>query len=362
MTQTSRTGDLRVYIGAYTQSHSTGIYVYRLDLSNGALSYLATSPPLDEPSFLVIDSNQRYLYAVNETKEFAGEATGAVSALEIDRQSGGLTLLNQQPSGGMEPCHLDIDADNRYIAVSNYGSGSVSMLPIRADGGLGPPQTVTHEGSSILSPRQDQPHAHSITIDPSNRFAVAADLGMDKILVYRLNRDDGVLEPHDQLAVQAGAGPRHMAFHPVGHFAYLINEIDNTINAYAYDGDAGRLQQVQSVSTLPPEFDGPSGTAEVRVHPSGKFLYGSNRGHDSIAIYAIDAGTGYLRVVDYEPTLGRHPRNFNLDPSGRFLLAANHGSDSIFSYWVDQSTGELTPTGYGTDEVGMPVCIKFTAG
>ena len=356
---TQTEGDLLVYVGTYTQSSSEGIYIYRLDPATGALSYVATSPPLDEPSFLVIDSNQRYLYAVNEVDEFDGEPTGAVSALEIDAATGALTLLNQQSSGGVHPCHLDIDADNGCIVVANYSGGTVSMLRIGDDGRLGPPETVVHRGSSVL-PRQEQPHAHSITVDPGNTFALVADLGMDKVLIYRINREDGLLEPHAEVAIQAGAGPRHMAFHPNGRFVYLINEIDNTMNAFAYDGVDGRLTELQSVSTLPPNWRGDSGTAEVRVHPSGKFLYGSNRGHDSIAIYTIDGETGLIRVVDFESTQGQYPRNFNLDPSGTLLLAANHGSDTIYSYWVDQSTGELTPTGHGTDAVGMPVCLKFT--
>jgi len=352
-------GDVLVYVGTYTQTSSEGIYVYHLDTTSGALSYVATSPPLDSPSFLVIDSNQRYLYAVNEVGEFGGEPTGAVSALEIDASTGGLTLLNQQSSGGGHPCHLDIDAGNGCIVVANYGGGTVSMLRIRDDGSLGPPDTIIHEGSSIL-PRQETPHAHSITVAPGNTFAVAADLGMDKVLVYRINREDGLLEPHDEVAIQAGAGPRHMAFHPNGRFVYLINEIDNTMNTFAYDGKGGGLTELQSVSTLPADWQGASGTAEVRVHPSGKFLYGSNRGHDSIAIYTIDGETGRLQIVDFEPTQGEHPRNFNLDPSGTFLLAANHNSDTIYSYWVDQTTGKLTPTGHGADAVGMPVCLKFT--
>ncbi len=352
-------GDVLVYVGTYTKSSSTGIYVYRLDTTNGALSYVATSPPLDNPSFLAIDSNQRYLYAVNEVGDFGGESTGAVSALEIDSSTGGLTLLNQQSSGGGHPCHLDIDAGNRCVVVANYGGGTVSMLRIREDGSLGPPETIVHQGSSVTE-RQASPHAHSITVDPGNRFALAADLGMDKVLIYRLDREEGVLEPHDEVAVQAGAGPRHMAFHPNGRYIYLINEIDNTMNAYAYDGEAGSLTELQSTSTLPPDWQGGGGTAEVRVHPSGKFLYGSNRGHDSIVIYTIDEETGLIRVVDFEPTRGEHPRNFNLDPTGTFLLAANNSSDTIYSYRVDQATGELESTGHGTDAVGTPVCLKFT--
>jgi 6-phosphogluconolactonase len=349
------------YIGTYTRGESEGIYIYRLDLSSGALEHAGTVPGVSNPSFLAIDSQQRYLYAADEDMEFQGRPGGAVSAFAIDPHSGGLTFLNQQPTHGGAPCHLVVDSTGRYVLLANYMGGNLAVYPIQGDGSLGPAShLVQHEGASINPERQDRPHAHSINLDPANRFAFAPDLGLDKVMIYRLDLDAGKLIPNQPpwAQVQAGAGPRHFTFHPNGNYAYLINEIDSTITVFAYDAGRGALAEIQTTPTLPADFTGKSTTADIHVHPSGKFLYGSNRGHDSLAIFAIDETTGKLTFIGHESTQGQTPRNFAIAPGGTFLLAANQRSDNIVTFRINQETGQLTPTGH-IAQAPMPVCIKF---
>lgn len=350
-----------VYIGTYTRTTSKGIYVYRFDPSSGALEYVSEAAGLSNPSFVALHPSGRYLYSVNELGQFEGKPSGGVSAFAIDPATGGLTLLNQQPSVGTGPCHISIESTGRYALVANYAGGSVTMLPIEADGKLGAPcDFVQHEGSSVNLSRQKAPHAHSINPDPTNRYAYVPDLGTDKIVIYQLDLANGKLAPNDPpfARVKAGSGPRHMDFHPNGKFAYVINEIGSTITVFDYDAATGALKEKQMISTLPEDFMGVSHTADIHVAASGKFLYGSNRGHDSIAIFAVDEATGKLSPIGYESTRGRFPRNFALDPTGNFLLAANQNTDNIFTYRIDQATGKLTWTGHET-KVGMPVCLKF---
>jgi 6-phosphogluconolactonase len=354
-----------VYIGTYTDSKSKGIYVSRLDIANGQLSVPELAVETASPSFLAIHPNRRLLYAVGEIDNFAGKKSGAVNAFSIDSKSGRLTLLNQQPSGGAGPCHLVCDRTGKSVLVANYGGGSVSALPIDADGKLGEATAfIQHAGSSVNPQRQKEPHAHSINVDASNRFAVAADLGLDKLLVYRFDAGKGTLVPNDppHASVKPGSGPRHFAFHPKGRFAYVINEIQCTVTAFEYNAQRGELKEIQTISTLPEGESVQRGysTAEVQVHPSGKFVYGSNRGHDSIVVYTIDESTGKLAYVENKPTQGKTPRNFGIDPTGAFLLAANQGSDSLVVFRINSSSGRLTPTGQ-TVEVGAPVCVKFLA-
>jgi 6-phosphogluconolactonase len=245
--------------------------------------------------------------------------------------------------------------------VANYGGGSVACLPIGEDGRLGDATAfIQHKGSSVNPQRQREPHAHSINLDAANRFAFVADLGLDKVLVYRFDPSAGTLEPNDPPAavIASGSGPRHFAFHPSGRFAYVINELNSTVTAFAYDAERGTLQTLQTVTTLPEGFDGKSFPAEVQVHPSGKFLYGSNRGHDSIACFAIDAATGRLTPIGHEPTQGKNPRNFGIDPTGAYLLAANQDGDNVVAFRIDPATGKLSPTGQSI-RVPMPVCVKF---
>lgn len=353
--------ELLVYIGTYTSGKSEGIYVYRLDLASGALKFASKATGVKNPSFLAIHPQGRYLYSVNEVGDLAGKPGGAVSAFAIDPNSGGLTFLNQQSSVGTGPCHLSLDKTGKFVLAANYGGGSICVLPTQDGGRLGEATDfIQHQGSSANPQRQQGPHAHYITPDPTNRYVFATDLGLDKILIYQLDLARGKLKPNavPWAQVKAGAGPRHLDFHPNGKYAYLINEIDSTIVAYDYDEGHGALREIQTVPTLPKDFSGTSHTADVHVSPSGKFVYGSNRGHDSLAIFAIDEATGKLTYVGHESTQGKTPRNFAIDPTGSYLLAANQSSDTVVTFRIDQSTGKLRSTDQ-VAEVPTPVCLKL---
>ena len=361
MDAASKTKKLWVYVGTYTGDESKGIYLLELDLADGSLKSLGVAAETKNPSFVAIHPNQRLLYSVSEVSDLDGVKTGGVAGFSIDQKTGKLTLLNRQPSGGGGPCHLVVDQTGRNVLVANYGGGSVSALPIQEDGRLKKASAfIQHRGSSVDPRRQGEPHAHSINIDGDNRFAVVADLGLDKVLVYKFDPAKGTLTPNTppSAAVKPGAGPRHFAFHPNGRNAYVINEIGNTVTTFRYDGEKGILDPIQSISTLPADFEGTSHTAEVQVHPSGKFVYGSNRGHDSIAVYSVNPETGKLTLVEIEPTGGETPRNFGLDPTGQYLLAANQSTGDVFVFSIDQKTGELKATGAKVD-VPAPVCLKF---
>jgi len=350
-----------VYVGTYTGAKSKGIYVCRLDEATGKLSSPELAAETKSPSFLAIHPNGRFLYAVGEMSNFGGTQSGAVSAFSLEPASGKLTLLNQQASGGAGPCHLAVDHEGRSVLVANYGSGSVAALPIQRDGSLGAASAmIQHEGSSVNPQRQAGPHAHFITTDASNHYVLACDLGLDKVLMYRLDAAKGSLVANDSasVSVKAGSGPRHLAFSPDGHFAYVINEMSSTLSAFAYDSGRGVLKELQTVSTLPSGFKGDNSCAEVQVHAAGKFVYASNRGHDSIAIFAIHPTTGKLTLVEHQPTKGRTPRHFGIDPTGTWLLAENQGSDNIVVFRVDSRSGRLQPTGQVV-EVGAPVCVAF---
>ena len=355
-------GTMFVYVGTYTSKGSEGIYVYRMNLESADLELVGKATNIENPSFLAIDPKKRYLYAVNEVHSFAGKKSGAVSAFSIDQKTGELTFLNSKLSLGKSPCYISIDKNGKYVFVANYSSGNVSVLSIMDDGSLGDATDfIQHVGSSVDPKRQEGPHAHSIVIDPSNRYVYVADLGLDKILIYRFDSESGRIIPNEKQAwvkMKPGAGPRHFTFHPNGKFAYVINELDSTIAVFSHDRDNGTLEEIQTVSTLPEGFKGTNYPADVHVSPSGKFLYGSNRGHDSIVIYQVDEETGKLRCVGHESTRGEFPRNFAIDPSGRFLLAANQNTDNIVTFRIDQDTGLLEPTGHET-KVSMPVCIEF---
>ena len=352
-----------VYFGTYTGEKSKGVYVSRLDLASGALTPPELAAETASPSFLAVHPSQKFLYAANEVSEFQGKASGSVSAFAIDRNTGRLTALNQQPSVGRGPAHLVVDKAGRNVLVANYGGGSVAVVPIGTDGALKPPSAfIQHTGASVNPQRQQGPHAHSINVDPANRFAYVADLGLDKVLVYRFDAEKGSLVANDPpfAAVAPGAGPRHVAIHPNVPFAYVINEISVTVTAFRRDPDRGSLTEMQTISTLPPGQAVEPGfsTADVQVHPSGRFLYGSNRGHDTIVVFAIDEKSGGLTHVENRPTQGSTPRGFGIDPTGKYLLAANQRSDSVVVFRIDQQTGRLAPTGQ-TIEVGTPVCVKF---
>lgn len=357
-------GEVRVYIGTYTGPKSKGIYLSRLNLATGAMSPPVLLADTPNPSFLALHPARDLLYAVNEVDTFEGKPTGSISAFAIDRASGALKALNQQPSGGKGPAHLIVDSGGANVLAANYGGGSVAVLPIDPGGGLRPPSSIVqHSGSSVNPARQKEPHAHSINLDASGRRAYVADLGLDKILIYAFDPAKGALTPNDppSAALPPGSGPRHLAMHPAGRFAYVINELLLTITAFARNPDTGGLSPVQTISTLPPgtASNASFSTAEVQVHPSGKFLYGSNRGHDSISVFAIDEQTGRLTYVQTEPTQGSTPRAFGIDPTGAFLLAANQRSDKVVVFRIDRGTGRLTPAGV-TIDVGAPVCVKFS--
>lgn len=332
-----------------------------LDPATGKLSKPKLAGKTVNPSFLAINPNRKFLYAVGEISDFKGKSTGAVSAFAIDPATGDLTLLNQQSSGGAGPCHLTVDKDGKNVLVANYGGGSASVLPTEEDGKLAKVSDVAqHQGSSVNPDRQKAPYAHSINLDPGNRFAFVADLGLDKVMIYKFDAAKGTITANDPPAakVAPGAGPRHFAFHPTGKFAYVINELGNTVNVFKYDAKKGSLKEIQSIPTLPEGFTKNSYTAEVVAHPSGKFLYGSNRGHDSIAIFTVDAKTGKLTAVGYQTHLIKTPRNFAIEPSGTYLLAASQDSGKVIVFRIDQETGALQPTGSVAD-VAMPVCVRF---
>jgi 6-phosphogluconolactonase len=350
-----------VYIGTYTGPKSKGIYVSRLDTTTGKLSSPEVAAETKSPSFLAVHPNHRFLYAVGEVSEFNGKKAGAVTAFEIDPKNGQLRLLNQQPSGGTGPCHLAVDKTGKCLLVANYGSGSIVAFPVGADGKLAEAATtIQHEGSSVNAQRQAGPHAHFITPDPANRFALVCDLGLDKILVYRLDPAKAFLVANDPpaCAIKAGLGPRHLVFHPNGNWVYDINEMGSCITVLGYNSRRGALNELQTISTLPENSSVKNTCAEVQVHPSGKFVYGSNRGDDSIAVFAIDSKSGKLTRVENQSTRGKTPRHFAIDPTGKWLVAENQASDNVVVFSIDAASGRLKPTGQEI-EVGSPVCAAF---
>ena len=350
-----------LYVGTYTSGESKGIYRFQLDLATGALTPAGDPTETVNPSFLALHPSGRFLYAVNETGDAPTDPSGAVSAFAIDPATGGLTFLNQQPSGGAAPCHVTIDKEGRHAIVANYWGGTVEVLPIQADGRLGPPSMVLrHQGRSPSPGRPAEPHPHSTNFDDANRYAFVADLGLDQVVAYRFEGKTGLLAPHESGTVRlaAGAGPRHLAFHPDGRQAYVINELDSTITHLAYDAATGTMTAGQTVSTLPAGFQGKNSTAEIVVHPDGRLLFGSNRGHDSIAIFTIDGATGTLKPAGHQPTGGKTPRHFAIDPTGAYLLAANQDSDTIAVFRIDRATGRLEAVGRPA-HVPRPVCLRM---
>lgn len=351
---------LKLYVGTYTSGKSEGIYVYRMNQDTGELKRFKAIKTIN-PSYLAVDESRRYLYAVNEVSEFAGKSSGAVSAFAMDSRTGDLNFLNQQPSLGADPCHVIVDRTERFVLVANYTGGNVAVFPLQHDGSLGPATDLAqHRGSGKDPRRQEGPHAHCITLDRSNRYAFATDLGLDKIMIYQFDSSDGKLIPNSQpwVRIKAGAGPRHFSFHPSGKHAYVINELNSTVTAFIYNPAAGTLREMQTVSSLPKNYAGANSCAELVVSPSGKFLYGSNRGHNSIVSFAIDDHTGKLAYLEHVPTQGSTPRNFTIDPTGTFLLVANQDSHIIITFRIDSATGRLK-LARGVAEVPSPVCLVF---
>ncbi len=339
--------DPLVFIGTYTEregSQSKGIYIYDLSLSTGELRREREIEGVVNPSYLELHPHDNFLYSINEVESFAGEEGGGVSAFALADTSGELKRLNAQSSRGKSPCYVSIEHTGRFALVANYGGGNVAMLPIQEDGRLGAASDVAqHFGSSKHPERQTAPFLHSIIPDPTNRFAIAADLGTDRLVIYEMDLEHGKLKLHAEVRVQPGSGPRHTIFHPTGEYLYLINELNSTLIVYRYDADAGNLEEVQTISTLPPGFEGENLCADL--HIQGRYLYASNRKHDSIAWFRIDEDTGRLAYQGEVPSGGKEPRGFGIDPTGRFLLAAHEKSDNVVTFRMDPATGKPLATG-----------------
>jgi 6-phosphogluconolactonase len=352
-----------IYIGTYTGKKSKGIYSARFDSDTGKLSAPELGAETKNPTFLTLHPNGRFLYAVSEIENFQGMKTGAISAFSIEGKTGKLSLLNQEPSGGGGPCHLSINKGGKCILVANYGTGSFASLAVQGDGKLeAPREMIRFDGSSINRERQSGPHAHFIDFDPSNKFALGCDLGLDKVIIWEFDLaglPESTLKLKYPTPIKAGSGPRHLAFHPDGRFVYLINEMAATITTFAYDPSKPALNELQTISMLPEKFEGFKSGAEIQVHPSGKFVYGSNRGHNTIAVFAVDKN-GKLTIVEHHGTEGKTPRHFAIDPTGKWLLAENQDSDNIVIFRIDQQMGKLSATGEKV-EIGSPVCIQFVA-
>jgi 6-phosphogluconolactonase len=358
-----------VYVGAFTgppphrYGKAQGISVFRLDPATGAMAQLQTVPDVPNPSFLTLAPDRRHLYSVNANAEIDGHPGGAISAFAVDSATGRLTFLNRESAEGAGPCHVSVDRTGRWALTACYHGGSAAVLPIRDDGRVGPAtDAITYSGSGPVPVSQDGPHAHSINLDPANRFALVCNQGLDKVFIYRFDATSGKLTPNpDQpvAEVRPGSGPRHLALHPNGRFVYVINEQGGSITAFDYDVARGTLRELQTISTLPEGFGGQNACADVHVHPSGAFVYGSNRGHDSLAIFAVDPQTGRLASRGHHSTLGQTPRNFTIYPDGSLLLVANQGSDNVVAFRVDGRTGQLGAIGV-VAETPTPSCLQLT--
>ncbi len=346
-----------VYVGTYTDTASRGIYRFSFDPASGSASEPVLAGQASNPSFLALHPGGRFLYAVGEVESFGGRSTGAVSAFAIDAKTGNLTLLNQQPSEGTGPCHLVVDRAGKNVLVANYGGGNVAVLPLGADGRLAPASSVRmHEGTGPNKGRQEKPHAHGIYLDAADRHALVSDLGADRVFLYGFDSAKGVLQPAGAAPLEPGSGPRHLAFDASGRHLYAINELSSTLTVFDYDAAGGSLKPLQTVSTLPAGFTGPNSTAEVVISPDGRFLYGSNRGHDSIAVFTVDSTSGRLTPTSHVAAGGSQPRHFAIDPTGRWMLVAHQGSDSIAIFRIDPLTG--LPSATGTKlKLAKPVCL-----
>lgn len=350
-----------LFIGTYTNGKSEGIYAMEFDSTTGKLGKARLVAKTVNPSFLAIHPDRRFVYAVNEIAQYKGEKTGSVSAFALDAMSGKLTELNQQSSKGTSPCHIVVDRTGKNVLLANYSSGSATVLPIRKDGSLAAASgVVQHTGSSVDPRRQKGPHAHSINLDASNKFAFVADLGLDKVLIYQFNAEQGKLTPNDPAYVELppGGGPRHFALHPQEHWAYVNNEMLSSVSTMKYDAKKGALARIQTISTVPKGYKGNNSTAEVLVHPNGKWVYVSNRGHNSIASFVIDQKTGQLTPTGHQGEGIKVPRNFRIDPTGQFLLVANQSGNDVVVFKIDSKTGTLEETGVSS-KVPAPICLRF---
>jgi len=346
-----------VYVGTYTEGTSKGIYRFSLDLETGKAGAPALAGAAKNPSFLALHPSGRFLYAVSEVDEFGGAKTGAVLAFAIDAKTGDLKKLNEQASEGTGPCHLVVDKAGKHVLVANYGGGTVAVLPIAADGSLEKASSVsTHEGKGKDAQRQEKPHAHGIYLDAAERFALSPDLGADRVFVSSFDAAKGALTAHGAGTLEPGSGPRHLAFHPSGRFVYVINELTSTVSAFSYDAAKGELQPLQTLSALPDGFKGKSYTAEIEVSPDGRYVYGSNRGHDSLAVFSVDAASGKLAPAGHVPIGGAWPRHFKIESSGRVLIAAHQRGATVGFFRLDPKTGQPSPLG-ATVAIDRPACV-----
>jgi len=341
------------YVGCYTNpGGSKGIYLYKLDLETGKVSGGTLVSETKNPTFLAVHPSGEFLYAINEV------SGGSVASYAI-ADDGALKPLNQQSAKGSGPCHISLDGSGKVAMIANYGSGSVVAYPISPDGTLGEASGFVQHTGRGPTERQKAPNAHAIYTDPNEKFVYACDLGLDKVLIYRLG-EKGTLTPANppHAEVPPGSGPRHMAFHPTGPYAYVINEMLNTVSIFKHDAETGALESIGLVPTLPVDFKGKNSTAEIFVHPSGRYVYGSNRGHDSIAVFAVNEQTGQLRPIDHTPTGGKAPRNFAIDPTGMWLIAGNQDTNDFRVFKIDPASGKLTATEQSLP-LGAPVCFVF---
>ena len=356
--------DYLAFIGTYTKGNvvneglsSKGIYILGYNSNSGELEKLNTAYEKDNPSFLSVSPNGKYLYSVGEIDDERG---GALSSYLVDKENASLNIINSISTGSNGPCHLMTDASGSILLAANYAGGASTLAKINDDGSLNEDvQVIQHQGSSINPERQMEPHAHSINISPSGKYALVPDLGTDKVIIYKIDNESKKLLSNvpEFVKVTPGMGPRHLEFHPNGKVVYVIHELGANISVFDFDDQNGKLNEIQSISTLPKDYDQKS-CADIHISPDGKYLYGSNRGHDSIAIYKVSNEGRKLENIDYQSTLGKTPRNFAIDPKGNFLLAANQDSSDIFTFKINKESGKLDPTGFKID-IPYPVCIKF---
>lgn len=360
MPSNSSADDPVVFVSAFAAGEKGAIHAFRFDAKAGTLKPQHQTTDVQHPFFLVISPDGRFLYSI-DTDKFGGKEDEFVAAYSIKDRSGKLERLNQQSAKGTASCYLDIDSTGKTVVLANYSTGSVAALPVQTDGSLGEATSfVQHEGSSVNPKRQKAPYAHSIVISPDNRFALAADLGIDKVLIYRLDAATSKLEVNDaqpSVSAEPGSGPRHLTFHPNGKSVYLINELKNTVTYFDYEPESGKLTTQQTISTLPADFEEVTHTADVKITPNGKFLYGTNRGHDSIACYRI-GDDGMLSLIKIEPSLGKGPQNLLITPDGQWLICANMPGNNVVVFKINADTGELTATGEPVT-VPMASCIRW---
>lgn len=350
-----------VYVGTYAEPNQESVFLYHLNAETGALTRVLGVKAGANPSYLTLDEQRKYLYAVHETGDYEGTESGAVSAFAVDQQTGNLPLLNKVASMGGAPCHISMDETGNTVLVANYMSGNIATFPIQEKGQLGQAAAVAQfTGAGPNKERQEAPHAHYVATDPENNFVLAVDLGTDKVMSYRLDTSESTLTPNEPIVAftpKAGAGPRHLVFHPNSYYAYLLNELNSTVDVLRYDSEKGVFSGIQTIPTIPADYKENNQTAAVKVSADGKFLYASNRGHNSIVVYAIDENTGKLALVEHESTGGDWPRDFAIDLTGNILLAANERSNNIVSFKVDKATGKLTKTGHEA-AVQKPTCLQ----